>query len=216
MLRRGIKINVSRSYDKNTQISNEETVQVTTSNVFTAILTKINNDVIVKEQQKILTNAYLLDVQKKDSNVTRIQDVPVPIPLAESADDKKAIKQNQKGKNVLEIQDSSNMPETPPEKRIELLLQEKKEIELQEKLKEAEYFRTTIWPTIRLLSCTKGRDYKKIIDNMIMQTNIFMNEFNLTNNDTIENNNDVSSKQTDINVKNNSKKSPNKSQKQIV
>jgi len=42
--------------------------------------------------------------------VARIQNVPVPIPLAESAGDKKVIKQNQKEKNVLEIQDSSNMP----------------------------------------------------------------------------------------------------------
>jgi len=38
-----------------------------------------------------------------------------------------------------------------------------------------------------------------------MQTNIFMIEFNLTNDDTIKNN-DVSSKQTDIKAKNDSKK----------
>ena len=41
-----------------------------------------------------------------------------------------------------------------------------------------------------------------------MQTNIFMNEFNLTNDDTIENNNEVSSKQTNNDSKKN--KSPKK------
>jgi len=61
MLRRGSKMNVSRSYDKYRQTSYEEAVQVTNINIFTAILTKINIDAIVKEQEEILTNAYLFD-----------------------------------------------------------------------------------------------------------------------------------------------------------
>ena len=66
MLRREIKDTVIRSYDKYTQISSDNTVQVTTtSNVFSAILSKI---AILKEQED-LTNACLLD-QKKDKETT--------------------------------------------------------------------------------------------------------------------------------------------------
>ena len=65
MLRRGINEIVIRSYDQYTQISSDNTVQVTTtSNVFSAILSKI---AILKEQED-LTNAYLLD-QKKDKEI---------------------------------------------------------------------------------------------------------------------------------------------------
>jgi len=50
------------------------------------------------------------------------------IPVPESAgDEKNVIKRDQKENNVLAMQDS-NIPETPSEKSIKLLLQEKKEI----------------------------------------------------------------------------------------
>ena len=220
MLRKGTKQPVLRSYDKYTQFSSDNTVKViTTSNVFTKILSKINNDAIVKNEQEILTKAYLQDITNADQAEEKVplnnqdestvnnpkedkesQDVSLTIPLAESAsDESKVITPDQKGNNVREIQESSKMTKIS-EKSIELLLKEKKE---------AEFFNTTILPTIRLLSCTKGRDYKKIMDNMIMQTNIFMNEFNLSNDDTLENNNDVSSsKQTNNDSKKN--KSPKK------
>jgi hypothetical protein len=209
MLRKGTKQPVMRSYDKYTQFSSDNTIKViTTSNVFTKILSKINNDAIVKNEQEILTKAYLQDITNADQAEEKVplnnqdestvnnpkedkesQDVSLTIPLAESAsDESKVVIPDQKG--ITKIS----------EKSIELLLKEKKE---------AEFFNTTILPTIRLLSCTKGRDYKKIMDNMILQTNIFMNEFNLTNDDTIENNNDVSSsKQTNNDSKKN--KSPKK------
>jgi len=61
LFRRGTKVNVSRSYDKYRRTSNEEVVQVTNINILTAILTKTNNDAIVKEQEENLTNANLLD-----------------------------------------------------------------------------------------------------------------------------------------------------------
>ena len=65
MLRRGIKQIVIRSYDKYTQISSDNTVQVTTtSNIFSAILSKIAE---VKELQD-LTNAYLSDEKKDQEN----------------------------------------------------------------------------------------------------------------------------------------------------
>ena len=62
MLRRGIREIVIRSYDQYTQISSDNTVQVTTtSNIFSAILSKI---AILKEQED-LTNAFLLDEKDK-------------------------------------------------------------------------------------------------------------------------------------------------------
>jgi len=78
MLRRGRKENVIRSYDKYIQISSDNTAKVTaTSNVFSAILSKIKNDTIVIEEQELLISAFLLDQQIDDSAVARIQNVPV-------------------------------------------------------------------------------------------------------------------------------------------
>jgi len=59
MLRRGRKENIIRCYDKYPQISSDNSVKVTTTgNVFSAILSKIKNDEIVKKDQEILTNAF--------------------------------------------------------------------------------------------------------------------------------------------------------------
>jgi len=64
-LPRGIKAIVIRSYNKYTQISSDNTVQVTTtSNIFSAMLSQI---AILMEQED-LTNAYLLD-EKKNKEV---------------------------------------------------------------------------------------------------------------------------------------------------
>jgi len=113
MLRRGRKDNVSRSYDKYTQISSDNTVKVTnTINIFNAILCKIKNDKIVKDEQELMTKEFLLDQENDDSGVARIQDVPVTIPFSESAgDENKVIIPYQKGHNIPEMQDSSNKPE---------------------------------------------------------------------------------------------------------
>ena len=76
MLRKGTKEPVIRSYDKYTQFSSDNTVKViTTSNVFTKILSKINNDAIVKMEQEVLTNAFLFD-QQNVSGVATNQDIP--------------------------------------------------------------------------------------------------------------------------------------------
>ena len=78
MLRKGTKQPVIRSYDKYTQISTDNNVEVTTtSNVFSAILSQI---AIVKEQQE-LTTAFLLDEENIDS-VARIENFPVPPEVA--------------------------------------------------------------------------------------------------------------------------------------
>ena len=71
MSRRGIKDIVIRSYDKYTQISSDNTVQVTTtSNVFSDILSKI---AILKEQED-LTNSPLLD--QKEIKANNVEEIP--------------------------------------------------------------------------------------------------------------------------------------------
>jgi len=76
MLRRGKTEDVIRSYDRYTQIHCDNIVQVTTnSNIFNKTLSKIKNDAIVRKEQELLTNAFLLDEQ--NDSVAGNQDIPV-------------------------------------------------------------------------------------------------------------------------------------------
>ena len=202
MLRRGIREPVIRSYDKYTQISSDNTAKVTTtSNVFSAILSQI---AIVKEQQE-LTTAFLLDEENNDDSVAKIQDVPVVTIQAEPAVEED--KQNESAGNITITNE---------------------ETEFQRK--QSEFLMQQLLPNILLLQ-NGGGDSNQIMQNIFMQTNIFMTNFQsiiksnkmladlsinkieapnklTTKNDTIDNNIDVSSK---TNKNNKSKtKSPNK------
>jgi hypothetical protein len=235
MLRRGIKDIVIRSYDQYTQISSDNTLQVTTtSNVFSAILSKI---AILKEQED-LTNAFLVD-EKKDkevaveekkeiitdnvemANQAEIKDIPVANLVEAAVEEKKEII----AENVEDVPHKKN------ESAVNVTLTNE-EIEFQKK--QSEFLMQQLLPNILLLQGGVG-DSNQIMQNIFMLTNTFMNNNQsilknnkiladlsinmieapnkLTNNDTIDNKNDVVSDSTKINNNNKTKKSPNKKRK---